>query len=169
MTAYPAELLRAVVATLVAHVEHIDMTAGGLGCMCGERFPARVPEGWRPAGYTGEGWAELDRTERRDLIKYSHVRSETAVGDFMTHRALAVLDAVSEHLGIPTEPRRHRSEPRRRPHGGRWPDPGLAAICNRCGEPREAHGGPKHMGACPGQSGLQGRRFTLRDEDKGPG
>lgn len=50
--------------------------------------------------------------------------------------------------------------------GGRHPDPGLGAICARCGEPREAHGGPKKLGICPGQSGLSGRRFSLRDEDK---
>lgn len=50
--------------------------------------------------------------------------------------------------------------------GGRHPDPGQAAICARCGEPREAHGGPKKLGNCPDQSGLQGKRFSLRSEDK---
>jgi hypothetical protein len=50
--------------------------------------------------------------------------------------------------------------------GGRHPDPGLAAICNRCGEPREAHGGPRKLGACPDQRGLHARRFQLRSEDK---
>jgi hypothetical protein len=56
------------------------------------------------------------------------------------------------------------SEPR--PHGGRLPDPGLAAICARCGEPREAHGGLSHLGACPDERGLRARRFQLRTEDK---
>lgn len=53
-------------------------------------------------------------------------------------------------------------------HGGRLPDPGIGAVCARCGEPREAHGGPKHYGACPGEAGLYARRFQLRDEDKQP-
>lgn len=51
---------------------------------------------------------------------------------------------------------------------GRLPDPGLAVVCDRCGEPREAHGGPKHLGACPGQSGLYAERFRLRPGDKPP-
>lgn len=51
-------------------------------------------------------------------------------------------------------------------HGGRLPDPGLAAICARCGEPREAHGGPKHLGACPDESRLYARRFQLQERDK---
>src|SRR5687767_1302128 len=55
------------------------------------------------------------------------------------------------------------TEPR---HGGRLPDPGLAAVCGRCGEPREAHGGPKHYGACPGEHGLTARRFSLAAEDR---
>lgn len=50
--------------------------------------------------------------------------------------------------------------------GGRHPDPGMGAVCNRCDEPRLAHGGPKKLGACPDQSGLRARRFQLRDEDK---
>lgn len=53
--------------------------------------------------------------------------------------------------------------------GGRLPDPGLAAVCAHCGEPREAHGGPKRLGACPGQSGLYAKRFSLREEDKPDG
>lgn len=50
--------------------------------------------------------------------------------------------------------------------GGRLPDPGLAAVCDRCDEPREAHGGPKHLGACPDQHGLHAARFRLREDDK---
>lgn len=50
--------------------------------------------------------------------------------------------------------------------GGRLPDPGEAAVCARCGEPRPAHGGPKHLGACPGEHGVRAPRFQLRDEDK---
>lgn len=53
-----------------------------------------------------------------------------------------------------------------RRRGGRLPDPGLAAICDRCGEPREAHGGLKKLGACPGQSGLYAKRFRIREADK---
>jgi hypothetical protein len=48
---------------------------------------------------------------------------------------------------------------------GRLPDPGLAAVCE-CGEPREAHGGYRRLGACPGEAGLYARRFRLRDEDR---
>jgi hypothetical protein len=50
--------------------------------------------------------------------------------------------------------------------GGRLPDPGLAAVCGRCGEPREAHGGPKLFGACPDQSGLRAKRFSIAPEDR---
>lgn len=50
--------------------------------------------------------------------------------------------------------------------GGRLPDPGLAAVCGRCGEPREAHGGPKLFGACPGESGLRAKRFSIAPEDR---
>lgn len=50
--------------------------------------------------------------------------------------------------------------------GGRLPDPGLAAVCGRCGEPREAHGGPKLLGACPDESGLRARRFSIAPEDR---
>lgn len=50
--------------------------------------------------------------------------------------------------------------------GGRLPDPGLAALCATCREPREAHGGPKHYGACPGRSGLHADRFRLQEVDK---
>ncbi len=53
-------------------------------------------------------------------------------------------------------------------NGGRLPDPGLGAICARCGDPREAHGGPKHYGACPDQSGLRAARFRLQEVDKPP-
>ena len=53
-------------------------------------------------------------------------------------------------------------------NGGRLPDPGLAAICARCNEPREAHGGPKHYGACPDQSGLRAARFRLQEADRPP-
>lgn len=53
-----------------------------------------------------------------------------------------------------------------RPRGGRLPDPGLGAVCGRCGEPREAHGGPKLLGACPDQSGLRARRFSIPAEDR---
>lgn len=52
--------------------------------------------------------------------------------------------------------------------GGRLPDPGMDAVCARCDQPRGAHGGPKKLGICPDQSGLQGKRFALRDEDKPP-
>lgn len=52
--------------------------------------------------------------------------------------------------------------------GGRLPDPGLAALCARCGDPREAHGGPRHYGACPDQSGLRAARFRLAEADKPP-
>lgn len=55
-----------------------------------------------------------------------------------------------------------------RQSGGRLPDPGLGAICARCTEPREAHGGPKHYGACPDQSGLRAARFRLQEVDKPP-
>lgn len=55
----------------------------------------------------------------------------------------------------------HSHEP-----GGRLPDPGLGAICARCGEPREAHGGQRQLGACPNQTGLYAKRFQIRDEDK---
>lgn len=51
---------------------------------------------------------------------------------------------------------------------GRLPDPGLAAVCVR-GEPREAHGGERHLGACPGERGLYARRFRLRGEDRDTG
>lgn len=51
-------------------------------------------------------------------------------------------------------------------NGGRLPDPGLGAVCGRCGEPREAHGGPKLLGACPDQSGLRARRFSIAPEDR---
>lgn len=51
-------------------------------------------------------------------------------------------------------------------NGGRLPDPGLAAVCGRCGEPREAHGGPKLLGACPDQSGVQAKRFSIAPEDR---
>lgn len=51
---------------------------------------------------------------------------------------------------------------------GRLPDPGLGAICARCNEPREAHGGPKHYGACPDQSGLRAARFRLQEADRPP-
>jgi hypothetical protein len=54
-------------------------------------------------------------------------------------------------------------EPR---HGGRLPDPGMGAICGRCGEPRLAHGGPSHLGACPGESGIQAKRFSIAPEDR---
>lgn len=50
--------------------------------------------------------------------------------------------------------------------GGRLPDPGLAAVCGRCKEPREAHGGDKHYGACPDQSGLHAARFSIAPEDR---
>ena len=50
--------------------------------------------------------------------------------------------------------------------GGRLPDPGLAALCATCREPREAHGGPKHYGACPGRSGLHADRFRIAEEDR---
>jgi hypothetical protein len=50
--------------------------------------------------------------------------------------------------------------------GGRLPDPGLAAICGRCREPREAHGGEKHYGACPDEHGLYARRFSIAAEDR---
>lgn len=53
-------------------------------------------------------------------------------------------------------------------NGGRLPDPGLAALCARCTEPREAHGGPEHYGACPDQSGLRAARFRLMEADKPP-
>lgn len=49
---------------------------------------------------------------------------------------------------------------------GRLEDPGLAAVCARCGEPREAHGGAKHLGACPGQHGLYAKRFQLQQRDR---
>lgn len=52
--------------------------------------------------------------------------------------------------------------------GGRLPDPGLGAVCARCGDPRQAHGGPKHYGACPDQSGLRAARFRLQEVDKPP-
>lgn len=54
-------------------------------------------------------------------------------------------------------------EPRR---GGRLPDPGMGAICGRCGEPREAHGGPSHLGACPGESGIDAKRFSIEPGDR---
>lgn len=54
-------------------------------------------------------------------------------------------------------------EPR---HGGRLPDPGMGAICARCDEPREAHGGRRHLGACPGESGIDAKRFSIRIEDR---
>jgi hypothetical protein len=50
--------------------------------------------------------------------------------------------------------------------GGRLPDPGLGALCGRCEEPREAHGGEKHYGACPDQAGLYARRFSIAAEDR---
>lgn len=55
-------------------------------------------------------------------------------------------------------------EPERppRPRGGRLPDPGMGVLCGRCGEPREAHGGPKHLGACPDQSGFDGEAVLDR-------
>lgn len=49
---------------------------------------------------------------------------------------------------------------------GRLPDPGMGAICGRCGEPRLAHGGPKRMGACPGETGLQAKRFSIAPDDR---
>jgi hypothetical protein len=49
---------------------------------------------------------------------------------------------------------------------GRLPDPGLAAVCAGCGEPREAHGGRKNLGACPAEQGLRARRFKLGEADK---
>jgi hypothetical protein len=54
--------------------------------------------------------------------------------------------------------------------GGRLPDPGLGALCAwpACGEPREAHGGESHYGACPGESGLYAKRFSIAAEDRPP-
>jgi hypothetical protein len=49
--------------------------------------------------------------------------------------------------------------------GGRLPDPGPDAVCE-CGQPRNAHGGAQHLGACPGGQGLYAPRFRLRDDDK---
>jgi hypothetical protein len=75
----------------------------------------------------------------------------------------AAADAIDPpKRSIPDHP--YAYERRRR--GGRLPDPGLAAVCDRCGEPREAHGGPKHYGACPGRSGLRAARFRLEATDK---
>jgi hypothetical protein len=51
-------------------------------------------------------------------------------------------------------------------HGGRLPDPGMGAICGRCGEPREAHGGRQHLGACPGEIGLRAQRFSIALNDR---
>lgn len=42
----------------------------------------------------------------------------------------------------------------------------MGAICGRCGEPREAHGGPAHLGACPGESGIQAKRFSIATGDR---
>jgi hypothetical protein len=42
----------------------------------------------------------------------------------------------------------------------------MGAICGRCGEPREAHGGASHLGACPGESGIQAKRFSIGPEDR---
>lgn len=53
-----------------------------------------------------------------------------------------------------------------RPRGGRLPDPGMGAICGRCGEPRLAHGGPRHLGACPGESGIEAKRFSIASDDR---
>jgi hypothetical protein len=42
----------------------------------------------------------------------------------------------------------------------------MGAICARCGEPREAHGGPKSLGACPGETGIKAKRFSIAIEDR---
>lgn len=49
---------------------------------------------------------------------------------------------------------------------GRYSDPGPDAICACCDRPRRDHGGPKKLGLCPGENGINGKRFALRDEDR---
>lgn len=48
-----------------------------------------------------------------------------------------------------------------RPNGGRPPMPDMDTTCTRCEQPRREHGGPKRMGACPGQSGIRAKRFSI--------
>lgn len=54
-------------------------------------------------------------------------------------------------------------QPRRAP-GGRLPAPAMDAACTRCQRPRSEHGGPKKLGACPDQSGITARRFSMVSE-----
>lgn len=51
--------------------------------------------------------------------------------------------------------------PVRGPNGGRPPTPDPDTICTRCGQPRREHGGPKQMGACPDETGLRAKRFSV--------
>lgn len=51
-------------------------------------------------------------------------------------------------------------------NGGRLPDPGMGVVCARCGEPRPAHSGAKHLGRCPDQTGIRGRRFSIPPADR---
>jgi hypothetical protein len=43
---------------------------------------------------------------------------------------------------------------------GRLPDPAMQVPCARCRRPRGEHGGRRRLGACPGEAGLQARRFS---------
>jgi hypothetical protein len=64
---------------------------------------------------------------------------------------------------VKAERRQRPPAKERRPRGGRPPMPGMDAACTRCRLPRRDHGGPKRMGACPGESGIQAKRFSVAE------
>ncbi|HEV8653183.1 MAG TPA: hypothetical protein VG276_28255 [Actinomycetes bacterium] len=110
-----------------------------------------------PAGPVDREWAEL----ALNVCQSAWEHDLAGCGDELSRRVLRVTLAALRRYELRTGQQRltHPSLVRRTPDG-RLPDPGMAVLCASCDQPRQAHGGRRHLGACPGHEGLHAQRFS---------